>query len=160
MNWKAAFVFVTCAAGLVAQTPPVTLLKVEVDNVVGYADDVSDRAKLGTSATMVPWPSTLSRTFKPSAAVGDIVAINGKPAKGTFATRHLMYMFTPTYTPGWTIADFAAGGVTDTLPAIQGPDGTPIGIIVATGFCGAAPPPGSPNDATSTNMAVTGGTGA
>ncbi len=154
------WVYGACAATLVAQTPPVTLLKVDIENAVIYIDDVSDPAKRATSQAIVPWPSTLSYTFKTAASVGDIVAINGKPAKGSIMTRHFMYMFTPNYTPGWMISDYSGGGVTDMNFVIQGPDGTPIGNIISSGFCGAAPPPGSPGDAKSNDMAVTGGTGA
>ena len=149
-----------CAAMLPAQTAPMTLLKVDIENAAIYIDDVSDPARRATSQAMVPWPSALSFTFKPAAGVGDIVAINGKPAKGSFVTRHFMYMFTPNYTPGRMIADIATGGVTDANFVIQGPDGTPVGSIITSGFCGAAPPPGSPSDATGNEWAVLGGSGA
>ncbi|MCC6859512.1 MAG: hypothetical protein IT158_13165, partial [Bryobacterales bacterium] len=157
---KAVSLVAVSAAALPAQTAPMTLLKVDVENVVLYADDVGDPAKRATSQAIVPWPSAQGFTFKAIAGVGDIVAINGKPARGNLVTRHLMYVFTPTYRPGRMIADFAGGGVTDMNFVVQGPDGTPVGNIISSGFCGVAPPPGSPSDATSANMAIAGGTGA
>jgi len=160
MRLTVASVLAACAVTLLAQTPPVTLLKVEVENIVGYGDDGTDPAKWASSPTMAPWPSALSFTFKTQVFLGDIVSINGKPAKGTHITRHLMLMFTPTYTPGRSIADFSGGGVTEFHFVIQGPDGTPIGNIYSSGLCGTVPPPGSPNDATRHNFAIVGGTGA
>ena len=64
MNWKVAFVLVACAAALVAQSPPVTILEIDLENVVTYVDDVADPAKKATAPTVSPLPSGFIVTFK------------------------------------------------------------------------------------------------
>jgi hypothetical protein len=118
-------------------------VEIEVDNVVAYSDDLADTSKMATSPAVAPWPFGLGRTFKFTVALGDIVTINGKPAKGTLVTRQLMIMFTPNYTPGRAMADFAGGGFTDVNLVIMQPDGTMAGTITSTGICGMTPPPGA-----------------
>jgi len=160
MNWKVALVVIGCAATLAAQTPPVTILEVVTENVVIYVNDVADPSKMATSAGIVPLPSGLPLTFKPSLGIRDMVSVNGKPAKGSVITRHFFGSFSAGYTATRAIADFSAGGATDTYIVVQQSDGTDVGIITATGFCGMAIPPGAPPKATQSNWSITGGTGA
>ena len=47
-----------CVTGL-GQTPPVTILEVEMDNSVCYLDDVAEPTKKATSVAPVPYPSDL-----------------------------------------------------------------------------------------------------
>ena len=83
MNWKIACVFAACVATLVAQTPPVTILEVDIENGVCYIGDVDSASKRATVPTMVPAPTDPQyRTFKESVWMGDIVAVNGAPAMG------------------------------------------------------------------------------
>ncbi|MBI4902674.1 MAG: hypothetical protein HY820_03515 [Acidobacteria bacterium] len=63
---------------------PVELI-IELDNTVTYRGDVTDAAKFGRA----PGPTTPlpARAFQYTHNVGDIVAVNGKPAKGLFMKR-------------------------------------------------------------------------
>ena len=60
MNWKTVCVLWACAGALAAQTPPVTVLEIDVENVVLYTGDVADPAKLATSPAAVPWEPSRS----------------------------------------------------------------------------------------------------
>jgi len=161
MKWKTAFVLVACAAALVAQTPPVTILEVEAVNGVLYYGDVADPSKLGSSPTTVP---RAGRNFLPWVGFADIVAVNGKPAKGVVAFRGTIINLRTTATPGQAaaqaISDVTRSDVEDPYLEIQDADGTPIGTIVSSGLAGGTPPPGAPTAATGSNIAITGGTGA
>ena len=146
------------AAAAFAQTAPVTILEIDVENVVNYVDDVADPAKVATAPGISP--STISRIFKWAVAVGDIAAINGRPVKGLYTYRFGPgIMATTTLTPGRNIADMASGCPSEAQFAILYPDGTPIGSITASGFNAGTPPPGAPATATSMTLAVVGGTG-
>lgn len=160
MTWKPAFVLVACAAALTAQTPPVTILEIEFDNVVSYYADVADPAKHGTSPLPAPLPATLNRLFKLEVGLSDVVAVNGKPAKGMRVSRSTPLRFSTVQSPGQAIADFNGWGVMDLYVVILGPDGTLIGNIMYMGVGAMAAPPGSPTGATFHNLTITGGTGA
>src|SRR5437660_1443518 len=81
-----AFFFVTMlsTAAVLAQTPeePV-VLTVDVENVVIYRGTVFDAAKIAKD----PGPTTsVNQAFVEAINIGDIVAINGKPAKGLWSS--------------------------------------------------------------------------
>ncbi len=160
MNGKTAFVLVACAAALLAQTPPVTILEIETDNVVSYVHDVADRAKIATVPGVVPVPAESQRVFNSVVTFGDIVAVNGKPARGSWAMRILMLYCGTTYTPGRMIADISCGCAHDEHFAIQQADGSPVGSIMTMGYGGGPPAPGAPTLVTAANTTVVGGTGA
>lgn len=152
-------VLTASAAALMAQTAPVTILEIDMENVVNYVDDVADPAKVATAPGISP--SSITRIFKWAVAVGDIVAINGRPAKGLYTYRFGPgIMATTTLTPGRNIADMASGCPAEAQFAILHPDGVPIGSITASGFNSGTPPPGAPATAINTTLAVVGGTGA
>ena len=72
---------------------------------------------------------------------GDIVSVNGKPAKGIWFTRVHGLLVTPNPQPGQGIGDVNRAGFLDWSFEILQPDGTPIGTIMATGQnLGPAPP--------------------
>lgn len=154
---KTAFLALFAAVAF-AQPAPVTILEIDIENVVNYVDDVADPARVATAPGVSP--STISRIFKWAIAVGDIVAINGRPVKGLYTHRFGPgIMATTTLTPGRNIADMASGCPAEAQFAILYPDGTPIGSITASGFNAGTPPPGAPPTATSMTLAVVGGTG-
>ena len=66
-----------------AQLASPLILKVDLENVVGYWDDGTDFSKLG-SVTSVTTPAPTRRIFQSQGQIGDITAVNGQPAKGTF----------------------------------------------------------------------------
>jgi len=161
MNARIACVLAVCAAALAAQTPPVTMLEVEVDNTVCYLDDVSDPAKKATSVAPVAIPTDLRyRTFKLFLCMGDIVAVNGRPAKGYYLRPWTQVLSATEPTPGRNIADVLGSCPGTHTFNILHPDGTPIGSIMASGVAGRPIPPGAANSSTGNNLAVVGGTGA
>ncbi|MBM3747288.1 MAG: hypothetical protein FJW34_15985, partial [Acidobacteria bacterium] len=160
MRWKTVCVLAACAAALVAQTPPVTILEIETENTVAYYQDVADPAKLASSVAISPLAPDFNWILKWTLVIGDIVAVNGKPAKGLRISRSFPPRYISSLTPGRAIADISGNCLTDVHLAILQPDGTPIGTIVASGLGGTTPPPGAPLAAASHSIAVVGGTGA
>jgi uncharacterized protein (TIGR03437 family) len=149
-----------CAAVAPAQTPPVTMLEIDTANVVFYVIDTFDPARYGTTPGPVVRPSTAHSRFQWLVGPGDIVAVNGKPAKGMWKVRSLASGYTNVPTPGRAIADVAGNCFQDNAFAILHPDGTAIGTIVAQGLGGVTQLPGAPASATVHDLAVIGGTGA
>jgi hypothetical protein len=143
-----------------AQVPPPVILEIDIENYVQYFDDVGDPSKFATDVN----ERTTTRVFAAFTAtlhLADIVAVNGRPAKGTYINRSQLVRFNPTMTPGQAIADISRSGG----PGLQAfeilqPDGTPIGTIMTQWLVSGSPPPGSPAAITTGNGAIVGGTGA
>jgi uncharacterized protein (TIGR03437 family) len=166
--WSAAAWLTT--AGLNGQTPAATLLRIDIDNYVPYHYDVFDESKF-TSVTDIT-TVTAGRPFGQVIIIGDIVAVNGRPAKGVWILRATNLYLTPTVgvqPPGsflpfdqvrQSIADVVRLDVQDVVWEILQADGTPIGTIMAGGFARGVPPPGATPDWQFDNMTITGGTGA
>src|ERR1051325_2238117 len=68
-----------------AQAVANSMLQIEVQNVVRYNEDVSDVTKFATNPSATP--PTLPRNFYEVFLIGDIVAVNGSPARGTYTSR-------------------------------------------------------------------------
>ena len=162
-NWRRfampACLAVWAVAGF-AQAPPPIILEIDIENYVQYWDDGGDPSKFATDVNA----RTTTRVFSAFMAtlhLGDIVAVNGRPAKGTYINRSQLVRFNPILTPGQSIADIARSGG----PGLQSfeilqPDGTPIGTIMCQWLVGGSAPPGSPAAAVAGNGAIVGGTGA
>src|SRR5262245_32267076 len=146
------------AFGLVAQSPPPVILAVDIDNAVIYADDVADPAKFAAAAGMTT--GATPNNFFPVIWIADIVAVNGKPAKGTWTVRGNYLSRGPNAGPGAAIADSSGAFFFDWTADLQQPDGTPIGSLFALGTGGAPKAPGAPSSFLQANMTVVGGTGA
>src|SRR5262249_21747097 len=84
----------------------------------------------------------------------------GAPARGTWTVKGSQLSLGRTPVPGTGIADSGAAIFFDWVFDIQQADGTPVGTIMASGWGGAAKPPGAPSSLLQANMAITGGTGA
>jgi len=158
MKWRIACVLAAWAATLMAQTPPVTILEIDIENTVFYVDDLGDPSRIASSPVST-LPATYNRVFKWLIAVGDIVAVNGKPAKGLYVQRSIAPRYTATYTPGRAIADIDGNCVHDAHFSILQRDGTPVGTIVAMGLGGTTPPPAAPTSSTIHDTVVVGGSG-
>ena len=65
-----------------AQTLPPTVLEIDVENIVQYHEDTSEFSKFATIPTITT--ATIAKDFGYFLIIGDIVAVNGRPAKGTF----------------------------------------------------------------------------
>lgn len=138
------------------QSAPATVLAVDLENIVIYLQDTGDATKYATDPKIVTPPAI--RNFVPVIWLADIVAVNGKPAKGTWTVRGTL--LSRGTAPGDAIADSGASFFFDWVFDIRQEDNTQVGTIMASGWGGAAKPPGSPSLFLQANMAVTGGTGA
>ena len=147
-----------CNSGL-AQAPPTTILRIDLENFVVYNDDTSDPYKFATDPNATT-SAVLPGTFHPGVFIGDIVAVNGQPAKGTFTGIRRGVTSSTTRSPGLAIADTVRSGVNANTFEILKSDGSPIGTIVTYGVGSGSPPPGAPLAVTTSNYAIVGGTGA
>ena len=141
------------------QTQPATLIQVDVANNAFYNYDTFDNTKLaGNPSATTP---VAAPNFQMVLGLGDIVAINGKPAKGTQVSRLSVLNLSPSATPGQAISDSTWANINDQALDVLQPDGTRVGTILASGFGGGPAPPGAPLSAVlGSNLAITGGTGA
>ncbi len=71
---------------ILAQTPQVTVLTVEMQNVVEYQEGFANPQKNGTSTAMEA-QNTSPATFFPGTILADIVTVNGTKSKGTTVAR-------------------------------------------------------------------------
>src|SRR5260370_6527110 len=145
LNWKTALATVLCASRLgVAQVAPATVLEVQAENLVAYVGDVSDVLKFATEPGVTTVSAIGPRNFGTTLSIADIVAVNGKPAKGTVVINMRTINLSAAPTPGQAISDTARGASSNYALEIQQADGTPVGNIYASGLSGGAPPPGAP----------------
>jgi uncharacterized protein (TIGR03437 family) len=111
-----------------AQEPVV--LTIDVENYVQYRGDIADPTKFATD----PNPKTAAAiAFMQNVQMGDIVAVNGKPAKGLWQNRFVIMPFRVNPTPGQPIADLDTSGVLHCVWEILGPDGAYIGTLMDGG---------------------------
>jgi hypothetical protein len=143
---------------ILPQTPPPSVLEVEVENAVQYFEDTSDPSKLATDPNATT--PTLPKNFFPALFMADIVAVNGQPAKGIFIRRARNISLSVNPNPGQAIADIVRNAVADGIFEFLKSDGTQVGSIVTYGGVNGPAPPGAPSDQTQGNFAIIGGTGA
>lgn len=147
----------TIAQAARAQAETSATLDIDTANLVVYRHDVFDPTRVSTEAgPSTPLPI---RTFMHVTWIGDIVAVNGTPAKGTLVIRGTWVSLNPNPTPGTGIADTNNSLASDWIFDILRADGSPVGTIVASGWAFGARAAGflSPGQG---NLAVLGGTGA
>jgi uncharacterized protein (TIGR03437 family) len=142
----------------VAQTPPAVILQVDVENVVQYFGDTSDPSKFATDPNITT--PAVPRNFNSALVLGDIVAVNGQPAKGTMTRAGGSVFLNTAPAPGQAIADYVRNGISGFILEILKSDFTPIGAIVAYGFSGGPPSPGVPLSNMQANFPIVGGSGA
>jgi hypothetical protein len=150
---------VHCTLAL-GQQPPPAILTIDVENVVEYQGDISDLSKFATIPNVTP--SAGVKTFAVNVAFGDIVAVNGQPAKGVVVGRPVGIGLVLTSNPGRSIADTAHASLKSFTFEILKIDNTPVGTMMSFGLDGGQPPPGAPSYpvATRGNFTIFGGTGA
>jgi hypothetical protein len=97
----------------------------------------------------------------PLIGYGDIVSVNGHPARGTYVSRGVGVCESPTPAPGThAIADTTWASMRyETYEILQSDGVTPVGSIMVTGLNNGSPTPPGPAVA-SQNFAIVGGTGA
>jgi len=133
-----------------------TVLAIDVDNITTYLGDV-DYSKLATRAQPTP---AAPKPFTNLYGIGDIYAVNGKPARGTWSVFTALNFLAPVKAPGIAIADTFRGGVAVTNFEILNADMTPRGTLMAMGLAGGqAPPLSGAFGLHFGNLAVAGGTG-
>lgn len=124
---------VLACAVLPAQTmdEPV-VLKIEVENHVLYRGSVFDAAQIGKSPGPIDGGAQVP--FVDGINIGDIVAINGQPAKGIWSSS---YTHTTPYRSspqsGQFVADFDSSATFFCTWQIYAPDGTFLGMIRDSG---------------------------
>jgi hypothetical protein len=80
------------------RSPRVAVLDVLLENLISYRLDVADPAAFASAPGPVsPGPI---RNFQEFVGIGDIVSVNGKPAKGIWTNRGHTLAFTPNAAPG------------------------------------------------------------
>ena len=159
--WKHFVLPALCLAASLqtgAAQPAQVVLKIDLENYVQYWEDSSDATKFGTSPNQT---TTTPIVFMSNVHIADVVAVNGKPAKGTFVSRTQLFRYNPSPASGQTIADVArSGGPALVSIEILQPDGTPVGMIMSQMLVAGAPPPGAPASILGGSGVVVGGTGA
>jgi hypothetical protein len=152
------FVAVQCNLSQ-GQTPAPTTLVIDLQNVVSYLDDVSDPLQLATNPNVTPRTFTGVKSFAIATILGDIVAVNGLPAKGTYVSPLRGIEASPAPSPQGAVADVTRTAVREDIFEILNTDGSAVGTIMSLGFAGGPAPPGTPS-AERGNWAIVGGTGA
>ncbi|MBI3679064.1 MAG: hypothetical protein HY235_01445 [Acidobacteria bacterium] len=156
-------------AGMAAGTsaPPVSVLRIEIENYVPYHYEVFDPTKFASGTDLTTAPPAVP--FGEFVMIGDIVAVNGKPVKGAFALRATNLNLTPTVgvqPPNQppqgrqAIGDVQRGNLVTIIWDMLDSDSNPIGTITATGLTRGPRAPGAPIDVLQDTLTITGGTGA
>ena len=141
------------------QAPPRVVLEVDIENYVSYVEDTGDVTKYATLPNITR--PTVPKNFYSGVIIGDIVAVNGQPAKGTASFHNRRVGLTATANPGDSIADVGRPNLAVAVFEFLAPDGRNVGTLMSSGFAGAGvPPPGSPPGQSQGNNTITGGTGA
>jgi len=146
------------ALTLTAQRPPESILVVETKNWVLYSEDIADPQRWATSES--PVAPGLVRNFYRFLHLSDIVAVNGKPARGNLVATMVGLNLTPEPSGNQAIGDVTRLVINEMHVEMQQADGTPVGSLVLAGLGGGHPPLGAPEPAAFANFAVLGGTGA
>jgi hypothetical protein len=149
-----------CGISAFGQAPPPTIFTIDVENVVEYQRDDTDPSKVATNPNITP--PGVRRVFHEAVVLGDIVAVNGQPAAGTYVSRPVALALTPSPMPGQAIADTAHASLRSHTFEILKIDGTRVGTIMSSGLDAGPPPPGAPSYPVDTrgDYTILGGTGA
>lgn len=110
----------------------VVVLVVDVDNAVQYRSDIADPNRRGSDAALTT--PAAARAFTDVLFVGDIVAVNGRPAKGLWTSRQLLMNFSPSPQPGFGVSDVTRGTLADCKWEFLDADGTFVGAIADSGY--------------------------
>ena len=153
----AAYIAVFCRVGI-AQVSPATILKIDLQNFVQYNQDEPSYGKFALSGEATTAP--LAANFAHYILIGDIVAVNGRPARGAHVCRVQQVNMATAATPGQAIGDVQFPFLLDCVEDLVQVDGTPIGAFTFMGRANGPPPPGAPLEQPMGGTVVTGGNGA
>ncbi|HZO53232.1 MAG TPA: hypothetical protein VFB63_10965 [Bryobacteraceae bacterium] len=132
MRMTGNVMYVMAVVAGVLQAQQITILDIDVENTVQYVGDVADSTKLATVPTSTLPAAT--RAFTDTIVIGDIVAVNGKPAKGTWSSRQYRMAFNPSPQPGFAIADVSQVTISECKWEILNAEGAFIGRFMDGGF--------------------------
>jgi hypothetical protein len=141
-----------------AQHPAGNFLIVETANHTLYAHDATDYSILATKAG--PTTAMLPKNFGQYTIIGDIVSVNGQPAKGTVFEMVNALAMAPNPQPGQAIADITRGGLIEWYFEVLDSNANLIGSMRVSGVNGGPPPPGQTRQIQQASYVVVGGTGA
>jgi hypothetical protein len=139
------------------QSPLQTTLVIDLQNVVEYQDDRGDPSRFASNPSLTP--ASTFRNFGVTTLLGDIVAINGQPAKGIYVGRSRSLVISAAPNPGGAIGDITRTALREHVFEILTSDAREVGTIMCLGFSGGPPPAGVPSTDRA-NWAIVGGTGA
>jgi len=125
---------------------------------VQYFEDTTDFSRLATVPGITA--AMPAANFRKWIQIGDIVAVNGQPVKGTLTVNARTITQGPTLNAGAAISDTSRNNIQDMAFEILTVGGSPIGTILVVGLGNGSAPPGAPLAITQGNNAITGGTGA
>jgi hypothetical protein len=115
-----------------AQATQPVVLTVDIENAVAYRSDIADPNRRGSDVGMTT--AGPNRAFTDVLYIGDIVAVNGKPAKGLWTSRQYIMNFNPNPAPGFAVADVARGTIAECKWEFQDADGRFIGALADSGL--------------------------
>ena len=99
----AAFVAALCASGFGQTAEQPVVITIETENHVLYRDNTFDIARIAKVQT----PTTsVNIAFRPGINIADIVALNGKAARGTYFCTFVAMPYRANPAPGLTILSF------------------------------------------------------
>lgn len=133
-----AWLFVALAPVLPAQTPRVALLEIEFDNQVSYRLDVAEPARLASAPGIVS--PVVDRGFLGFLGIGDVIAVNGKPAKGLWMNRGETLSPAPAPAPTMAIANVVSGNHTHCSVDLFTAEGVWVGRLADGALSGSAGP--------------------
>jgi len=116
---------------ILAQAPedPV-VLTIDIENAVIYRATVFDVSRIARDPGLT---TSVNQAFVDAINIGDIVSINGKPAKGLWSSTVYATPYRSAPQPGQPIADFDLAGTNFCTWQIYGTDGTFLGMIRDSG---------------------------
>ena len=139
IHWLFTAACVTgCWDAAIAQVAPATIMKIDTDNSTIYLNDETDFAKLAINPELTK-PKSFAN-FGTLMIIPDIVAVNGRPARGTHFCRGVRVNMSTNPAPGQAIGDVVGRSTPpsflylDCVETILWPDGTLIGSIAFRGL--------------------------
>jgi hypothetical protein len=118
-----------------SQPPKVLVLNIDVENSVSYLFDVADPTQRAVQQKLTTVDMTQFRAFNHACQVDDVVAVNGKPAKGIHFVCSWRMGFNPNPQPGGAVADAAFSNAFPNCNwELHSRDGRFVGRLVDGGF--------------------------
>ena len=115
-----------------AQPASPVVLVVDVDNAVQYRFDIGDPARRGADAGSTT--AAAPRAFTDVLFIGDIVAVNGKPAKGLWTSRQYLMNFSPAPAAGFAVADVSRATIAECKWEFLDAEGRFVGALADSGL--------------------------